>query len=147
MKAGKGAASRVQYTATGLRIDGTVHSYKQRERMATGLAHSDLAIRVAGVDVPLSAALALLGVGIGEFMAADAAALARATPEELAKRASLVQPPKVARSIRELQEAVQSAATKQAVLYERAAVLRERNPFLPEGSALAAAFNEQQRMH
>ena len=139
--AGKEAKGRVQFTATGISIDGTMHTYKARERTPTGLPHNDLSIRVAGADVPLTVALALLGVGIGEFMAGDAAAVARATPEELAKRAAVLRPAKVARSIKELQQAVRDTAEKQhAMTMDAWAAMRNARPWLPEFSTLADTF-------
>jgi len=138
---GKESAGRVRYTATGIEIDGRAHKYKQRERMATGLPHSDLSIRIAGADVPLVAALALLGVGVGEFMAGDAAAVARATLEELTKRAEVLPPAKVAKSIRDLQDAVRESAEKHhAMTLEAWASLRNARPWLPEYSTLSDAF-------
>jgi len=138
---GKEVAGRVRYTATGIEIDGRAHKYKQRERMATGLPHNDLAIRIAGADVPLVAALALLGVSVGEFMSGDATAVARATPEELAKRAEVLSPAKVAKSLRELQEAVRESAEKQhAMTLEAWAALHNARPWLPEYSTMADTF-------
>lgn len=137
--------SPTEFLAAGCKLDGRMYKYRRRERAATGKPHNDLCIRIAGADVPLIAVLALRGISIGQFIAADAKALRYCTKEDLVERESSARPARVAKSLRELQECVKQTAADHWALRTRAAEILSRNPFLPEGAAMASAFIQSHR--
>ncbi|VVD91454.1 hypothetical protein PHO31112_01643 [Pandoraea horticolens] len=137
--------SPTEFLAAGCKLDGRLYKYRRRERAATGKPHNDLCIRIAGADVPLIAVLALRGISIGQFIAADAKALSQCAPEDLAERESSVRPARIAKSLRELQECVRQTAADHLALRTRTAEILSRNPFLPEGAAMASAFIQSRR--
>lgn len=75
-----------EFQPDGVMLDGRKYQYRKRERKAQGAALHDFCVRVAGVDVPLIAVLALRGVGVQEFMDADDLAMEHGSLERLASR-------------------------------------------------------------
>ncbi|BEU67031.1 hypothetical protein MAFF301069_15860 [Ralstonia pseudosolanacearum] len=144
VKGGGETKSRVQFTATSITIGRRSYQYRRRERAPTGLPHNDFSIRIAGMDTPMVVVLTLLDIGLGEFMEADAAAVARATQEALAKRSQLARSGKVAKSVRELQETMQEVVDVERDL---AHALMHRYPLLTHQEACSAAHYASKIVH
>ncbi|WP_157654289.1 hypothetical protein [Burkholderia ubonensis] len=75
-----------KFHADHIEIDGVSFQYRPRERTPMGKAENDFCIRVAGVDVPLTAVLRLRNIGLGEFRLADKRAVDAATGKQKENR-------------------------------------------------------------
>ena len=81
------------FHADGIALGERMYKYRQRQTVPTGSPWYDFCIRIGGTDTPLYSVLVLRGVGIGEFLVKDEAALEAATPEQRGKRKSLEREP------------------------------------------------------